>query len=142
MEKTFLLEVVTPYGLVVNSQVEEAYIPGSHGDFGVLPGHAHFLTSLRVGEMHYRKDKKDYYLAINRGFVEVTPTRTTIITDTAERAEDIDLDRARAAKARAEERLKSLNAKDPAYTEVLKALARAKVRINLGEKFSRQENGR
>ena len=140
MEKTFLLEVVTPYGLVVNSQVEEAYIPGSHGDFGVLPGHAHFLTSLRVGEMHYRKDKKDHYLAINRGFVEVTPTRTTIITDTAERAEDIDLARARAAKARAEERLKSLKpGKDPTYEEVAKALARAKVRINLGEKFSRQE---
>lgn len=140
MEKTFLLEIVTPYGLVVNSQVEEAYIPGSHGDFGVLPGHAHFLTSLRVGEMHYRRDKKVYYLAINRGFVEVTPTKTTVITDTAERPEDIDLNRAQAAKARAEEKLKSLDPKDPAYEETWQALARAKIRISIGEKFSRQEN--
>lgn len=139
MEKTFLLEIVTPYGLVVNSQVEEAYIPGSHGDFGVLPGHTHFLTSLRVGEMHYRRDKKIYYLAINRGFVEVTPTKTTIITDTAERPEDIDLNRAQAAKARAEEKLKALNPKDPAYEETRQALARAKIRISIGEKFSLKE---
>lgn len=139
MEKTFLLEVVTPYGIVVNSQVEEAYIPGSHGDFGVLPGHAHLLTSLRVGEMHYYRDKKTYYLAINRGFVEVTPTKTTIITDTAERPEDIDLNRAQLAKARAEEKLKSLTSKDPEYEETRQALARAKIRISLGEKFSRKE---
>lgn len=140
MEKTFQLEVVTPYGLIVNSKVEEAYIPGSLGDFGVLPGHTHFLTSLRIGEMHYRKDNKIYYLAINRGFVEVTPIKTTIITETAERAEDIDLDRARAAMARAEEKLKVLNPKERAYQEALQALERAKIRIRVGEKVSRKEN--
>ncbi len=139
MKKTFLLEVVTPYGTIVNSQVEEVYIPGSQGDFDVLPGHTHFLTSLRVGEMHYRRDRKTFYLAINRGFVEVTPTKTTIITDTAERPEDIDLNRAQLAKARAEEKLKSLNPKDPAYEEAKQALARAKIRISLGEKFSGHE---
>lgn len=138
MEKTFLLEVVTPYGLIVSSKVEEAYLPGSQGDFGVLPGHTPFLTSLRVGEMHYRRDNKIYYLAINRGFAEVMPTKTTIITDTAERAEDIDVNRAQAAKIRAEERLKSMDRRHPNYQEVWQAWERAKLRLRLAEKVQRK----
>jgi len=137
VEKTFLLEVVTPYGLVVSSKVEEAYVQGSQGDFGILPGHAPLLTSLRIGELHYKQDKKVHYLAINRGFAEITPVRTTILADTAERAEEIDLARARAAKARAEERLKTLTAKDEAYPSELEALERAKVRIRVAEKAPR-----
>ncbi len=134
MDKVFLLEIVTPYGLLVSSKVEEVYIPGSRGDFGVLPGHAPFLTSLRIGELHYRGDKEVYYLAINRGFAEVTPTKTTIITDTAESAGEIDLERVRAAKTRAEERLKSLSQADPAYGQEIDALQRAKLRLQVAEK--------
>lgn len=138
MEKTFLLEIVTPYGLVVNLKVEEAYIPGSEGDFGVLPGHAPFLTSLRVGELHYRRAKEVHFLALNRGFAEVTPTRTTILADTAEPAEEIDIERARSAKVRVEERLKSLSKYDPAYPQEIEALERAKVRIRVAEKAPRE----
>jgi len=134
LEKTFLLEIVTPYGLIVNSKVEEAYIPGSEGDFGVLPGHAPFLTSLRIGELHYRQGKEVHFLALNRGFVEVTPTRTTILADTAEPAEEIDMGRAKSAKARAEERLKSLSKYDPAYQREIEALERARVRMRVAEK--------
>lgn len=137
MDKTFLLEIVTPYGLVVNSKVEEAYIPGSLGDFGVLPGHAPFLTSLRIGELHYRREKEVYYLAINRGFAEVTPNKTTILTDTAEPAEEIDIERAKSALTRAEERLKHLPKNDPTYAKEIEALERAKVRIRVAEKISR-----
>lgn len=138
VEKNFLLEIVTPYGLVVSSKAEEAYIPGSEGDFGVLPGHAPLLTSLRIGELHYKQDKEVHFLAINRGFAEVTPSKTTILVDTAEPAEGIDLERARAAKARAEERLKSLSPKDPDYQKELEALERAKVRIRVAEKAPRE----
>jgi F-type H+-transporting ATPase subunit epsilon len=137
VDKTFLLEVVTPYGLVVSSKVEEAYVQGSQGDFGILPGHAPLLTSLRIGELHYKQDKKVHYLAINRGFAEVTPARTTILADTAEPAGEIDLARAQAAKARAEEKLKTLSAKDAAYQTELEALERAKVRIRVAEKAPR-----
>jgi len=137
VDKTFLLEIVTPYGLVVNSKVEEAYIPGSLGDFGVLPGHAPFLTSLRIGELHYRREKEVYYLAINRGFAEVTPNKTTILTDTAEPAEEIDIERAKSALTRAEERLKHLPKNDPTYAKEIEALERAKVRIRVAEKISR-----
>ena len=138
VEKNFLLEIVTPYGLVVSSKVEEAYIPGSQGDFGVLPGHAPFLTSLRIGEVHYKQDKEVHFLAINRGFAEVTPSKTTILVDTAEPAEGIDLERARAAKTRVEERLKSLSPKAPDYEKELEALERAKVRIRVAEKAPRE----
>lgn len=138
MDKSFLLEIVTPYGLVVSSKVEEAYLPGSQGDFGVLPGHAPFLTSLRIGELHYKRDKEVHFLAVNRGFAEVTPTKTTILVDTAEAAEEIDLERARAAKARAEERLKTLSSKDPEYQQELEALERARVRIQVAEKAPRE----
>jgi F-type H+-transporting ATPase subunit epsilon len=138
VDKTFLLEVVTPYGLVVSSKVEEVYVPGSQGDFDVLPGHAPLLTSLRIGELHYKRDQEVHYLAVNRGFAEVTPARTTILVDTAESGRDIDVDRARAAQARAEENLKALTPKDPAYPQELEALERAKVRIRVAERTARE----
>lgn len=138
MDKTFLLEVVTPHGLVVSSKVEEVYVPGSQGDFDVLPGHAPLLTSLRIGELHYKLDKGVQYLAVNRGFAEVTPARITILVDTAESAGDIDVDRARAAKTRAEEKLKTLTPQDPTYPQELEALERAKVRLRVAERAARE----
>ena len=138
MDKYFLLEIVTPYGLVVSSKVEEAYIPGSRGDFGVLPGHIPFLTSLRIGELHYRRDKEVHFLAVNRGFAEVTPTRTTILTDTGEAAEEIDIERAQTAKVKAEERLKNLLPEDPAYQKERDSLERARVRLRIAEKAPRK----
>jgi len=134
MEKGFLLEIVTPYGLIISSKVEEAVLPGSQGDFGVLPGHIPFLTSLRVGELHYRRAGKVHFLAINRGFAEVTPMKTTVLADTAEAAEEIDSGRAQLARERAEERLKTLVRSDPAYQQEKEALERAKVRIRVAEK--------
>ena len=80
-------------------------LPGSEGYFGVLPGHAPLLATLQVGEMWYRKGQEKHYLAIAFGFVEVLPDKVTVLAQIAERAEDIDLARAEAAKARAEERI-------------------------------------
>jgi F-type H+-transporting ATPase subunit epsilon len=139
MEKTFLLEIVTHQGLVVSTHVEEAYIPGSQGDFGVLPGHAPFLTSLRVGEIHYRQDKKIHYVAVNRGFADVIATRATILTDTAEAAGEIDIARAQRAQTRAAEQLQSLPRQDPGYQREKDALERARIRIQVAEKG--QKNG-
>jgi F-type H+-transporting ATPase subunit epsilon len=138
VDKLFLLEIVTPYGLVVSSKVEEAYIPGSQGDFGVLPGHAPFLTSLRIGELHYRQGNEVNYVTINRGFAEVTPTKTTLLTDTAEPAGEINVERAQTAKSRAEERLKTLPKEDPAYVQEAEAAERARIRIRVAEKAPRE----
>jgi F-type H+-transporting ATPase subunit epsilon len=138
VDKLFLLEIVTPYGLAVSSKVEEAYIPGSQGDFGVLPGHAPFLTSLRIGELHYRQQNEVHYVSINRGFAEVTPEKTTILTDTAELAEEIDVERARAARTRAEEKLRTLSKEEQAYIQAMEALERARMRIRVAEKSPRE----
>ena len=138
MEKLFLLEIVTPHGLAVSSKVEEAYIPGSQGDFGVLPGHAPFLTSLRIGELHYRQDNEVHYVSINHGFAEVTPEKTTLLTDTAELAGEIDEERARTARTRAEEKLKTLSRGEPAYLQEMEARERARMRIRVSEKASRE----
>jgi F-type H+-transporting ATPase subunit epsilon len=99
------LQIVTPDRLLVREQVDEVQIPGSEGYFGVLPGHTPLLASLAVGELWYRKGQEKFYLAISFGFAEVLPDRVTILARLAERAEEIDADRAEAARKRAEERL-------------------------------------
>src|ERR1051325_10362432 len=99
------LEIVTPDRALVAEQVDEVQVPGSEGYFGVLPGHAPLLSSLQVGELWYRTGQEKHYLAIAFGFVEVLPTRVTVLAQLAERAQDIDVARAEAAKRRAEERL-------------------------------------
>jgi F-type H+-transporting ATPase subunit epsilon len=85
--------------------VDEIQLPGSEGYLGVLPGHTPLLTTLKVGELWYRVGAEKHYLAIAGGFVEILPDRVTVLADLAERAQDIDIVRAEAAKRRAEERL-------------------------------------
>jgi F-type H+-transporting ATPase subunit epsilon len=99
------LQIVTPDRLLVREQVDEVEIPGSEGYFGVLPGHTPLLAALAVGELWYRKGQAKTYLSIAFGFAEVLPERVTILARLAERAEEIDVDRAEAARQRAEERL-------------------------------------
>jgi F-type H+-transporting ATPase subunit epsilon len=99
------LEIVTPDRSLVTEQVDEVELPGSQGYFGVLPGHAPLLATLQVGELWYRVGNDTRYLAIAFGFVEVLPERVTVLAQIAERAEDIDVARAEAAKRRAEERV-------------------------------------
>ena len=100
-----LLEIVTPDRSLVREEVDELQLPGSEGYFGVLPGHAPLLATLKVGELWYRMGQDKYFLAIAGGFVEVLPDHVTVLAQVAERAEDIDISRAEAAKRRAEERL-------------------------------------
>jgi F-type H+-transporting ATPase subunit epsilon len=99
------LEIVTPDRSVVAEKVDEVEIPGAEGYFGVRPGHTPLLAVLRVGELWYRKGSETYYLSIAFGFAEVLPDRVTILAELAERADEIDVARAEAAKRRAEERI-------------------------------------
>ena len=100
-----LLEIVTPDKSLVREDVDEVQLPGSEGYFGVLPGHTPLLSTLKVGELWYRIGVEKHYLAIALGFVEVLPDRVTVLAQMAERPQDIDIERAQAAKRRAEERL-------------------------------------
>jgi F-type H+-transporting ATPase subunit epsilon len=102
------LQIVSADRSLVNEQrVDEVEIPGSEGYFGVLPGHTALLALLGAGELWYRKGQEKFYLAVAFGFAEVLPDRVTILAQLAERADEIDINRAEAAKKRAEERLVS-----------------------------------
>jgi len=126
------LQIVTPDRLLVQEQVDEVQIPGSEGYFGVLPGHTPLLASLKVGEMWYRKGQEKTYLAIAYGFVEVLPDRVTILARLAERPEEIDVERAEAARQRAEERL--TNKSDVDYERARAALAKALTRLQVASR--------
>ena len=99
------LEIVTPDRKVTTDKVDEVEIPGAEGYFGVLPGHTPLLAMLQVGEFWYRKGTEKVYLSLAFGFAEVLPDRVTILAQVAEKADEIDIARAEAAKRRAEERV-------------------------------------
>ena len=127
------LIIVTPEREVVREEVEELQIPGSEGYFGVLPGHAPLFSELKVGEVAYRKGTRWTFLAVAWGFVEVRPDQVSILAETAERAHEIDVDRAMRAKERAEEMI-SRGGEDVDYNRALVALERAIVRIQVSQK--------
>jgi F-type H+-transporting ATPase subunit epsilon len=133
MSKTFQLDVVTPDGAVFSDQVEHLRAPGVEGSFGVLPGHTPFMTALQTGEVDVTMDGKVRLMAISGGFIEVLPDHTVILVQSAEFAETIDLARAQAAKARAEERLRAHQA-DLDESRAKAALVRALNRIHVAER--------
>ena len=99
------LQIVSADRSLVNETVDEVEIPGASGYFGVLPGHTPLLAMLGAGELWYRQGQEKQYLMIAFGFAEVQPDRVTILAQTAERADEIDIARAEAAKQRAEQRV-------------------------------------
>ena len=104
-QATLQLDVVTPTRLVVSERVTEVVAPGSEGYFGVLPDHIPFITTLKAGTLTYWKRKEEHHLAVSRGYAEVRGDRLSILADTAEAAEEVDVARAERARQRAEQRL-------------------------------------
>jgi F-type H+-transporting ATPase subunit epsilon len=129
------LEFVTPERAIAHDEVDEVQLPGEAGLFGVLPGHTPMLAALKVGEMWYRKGSEKVYGFIGFGFAEVLPDRVTILANIAEKAEDIDLQRAEAAKRRAEERLAQVSrgASEMDYERARIALLRAITRLQVSQ---------
>src|SRR5437870_5764363 len=131
MAETFQVEIVTPEKLVVKDSAEEMQIPGKNGYLGILPGHAPLITELAVGEISYRNNGGyTHHLAVAWGFAEVLPDKVTILAETAERPEEIDVQRAEEAKARAEQLLKSGNTETD-YARANSALQRAQTRLQV-----------
>jgi F-type H+-transporting ATPase subunit epsilon len=127
------LEIVTPDRSVVAEKVDEVEIPGAEGYFGVLPGHTPLLAMLQVGELWYRKGGETVYLSIAFGFAEVLPDRVTILAQLAERADEIDIARAEAAKRRAEERI-SQPALEMDYERARIAMMKALIRLQVASR--------
>jgi F-type H+-transporting ATPase subunit epsilon len=136
LPESIQLIVVTPERQLLRETVVDVAIPGLDGQLGILPGHAPLITELGIGELSYRTSasSQPVVLAVISGFAEVLPDRVTVLAETAERAEEIDLARAEAAKARAEKRLA---AGDPNidWDRVNIALQRSLIRIQVVRKY-------
>jgi F-type H+-transporting ATPase subunit epsilon len=124
------LEITTPMRMVVSEEVDEVVAPGSEGYFGVLPGHAPFLTTLGIGMVTYRIGREEHHLAVAGGFAEVRNDKVIILADSAERPAEIDVARAERAKERAE-RLLSGRQEDIDFARAQAALARALTRLQV-----------
>ncbi|MDT8440197.1 MAG: F0F1 ATP synthase subunit epsilon [Desulfuromonadales bacterium] len=131
MAEKLKLELVTPYKRVLSEDVDEVTAPGLIGEFGVLPGHTPLLTTLRIGELIYRQGNKLHHVAVNWGYVEVENDTVTVLVETAEPADQIDLARAKAALQRAQEALKSLPGDDQQFKVMEAALERALIRVQV-----------
>ncbi|MGH9564493.1 MAG: F0F1 ATP synthase subunit epsilon [Candidatus Angelobacter sp.] len=132
MIETIQLEVVTPERLVVKDAAEDVQIPGKTGYLGILPGHAPLITEIAVGEISYHTSGQLRRLAVAWGFAEVLPDKVTILAETAERPEEIDVNRAQAARQRAEEELRK--AGPGGDVDAQAALQRAKARLEVAGK--------
>lgn len=130
MAEVFQLEIVTPEKRVVDTPAEEIQIPGKNGYIGILPGHAPLITELSVGEIIYRENSTEQRLAVAWGFAEILPNKVTILAETAERPSEIDVERARKAKERAEQRLTSGDTSVD-VNRALDALNRAQARLDV-----------
>jgi len=124
------LQIVSVDRSLVDERVDEVEIPGSDGYFGVLPGHTPLLAALGAGELWYRQGQEKHYLAIAFGFAEVQPDRVTILAQIAEKAVEIDVARAEAAKRRAEERIAKTTA-DIDFERARMALLRSLIRLQV-----------
>jgi F-type H+-transporting ATPase subunit epsilon len=132
MADSIELEVATPERLLVREQVEDVQVPGKEGYMGILPGHAPLLSQLGIGFLSYTIGGRKRYLSIHGGFVEVLPDHVRVLAELAERAEEIDVERARRALQRAQEQMfNPALGVDPAAA--LEAIARAQARITAAE---------
>jgi F-type H+-transporting ATPase subunit epsilon len=134
MAEKLELEVVTPDRLVAKETVDIVMAVGALGEFGILPNHIPFLTTLQPGELRFRKDGQLEYMAVTGGFAEVSNNKVTILAEAAERAREIDIDRAKRAKERAERRLARAKAEAIDYLRAEAALKRSLIRLNIAEK--------
>lgn len=136
MAGKILLEVVTPEKLLLSQQVDELIAPGVEGEFGVLPGHTYFLSMLKIGELRYRIGDQTNYMSVLWGFAEVTPKKVTILAEIAEKAEDIDVERAAQKVAEAEQRLQ-VGGLPSDLKEAQISLEKARLRKRIAERARR-----
>jgi len=134
VENKLILEIVTPHGLVLSEEVDEVVCTGSEGEFGVLPGHVPFFTTLKIGMLAYKKGTATKYVFVNWGYAEVGPDKVLVLADSAEKSDVIDVERAKTAMKRAEERLKKAEEID--FARATSSLERSVSRVQVAEKRS------
>ncbi|OGQ65917.1 MAG: ATP synthase F1 subunit epsilon [Deltaproteobacteria bacterium RIFCSPLOWO2_12_55_13] len=138
MAEKIRLKLVTPGRLLLDEEVDEVTAPGALGEFGVLPKHISFLTLLEVGEMSYKQGGERHHLALSGGYAEVLDEVMTVLAGAAEYSDEIDIERARAARERAEKRMAELSQEDKEFAAAEAALRRALVRLQVAGKEARK----
>ncbi len=128
------LEIITPEKILVKEQVDMVEAKGAYGEFGVLPGHTQFLTTIEIGEIRYMKGGTTNYLATSGGYAEVLDDRVTILLDDAELAEEIDVEKAKREMEEAEKALKALAFDENQYKLMEMALFKAIMKIEVASK--------
>ena len=131
MAETLRLLLVTPERTLLDEEVDEVRAPGTVGEFGVLPNHITFLSSLQAGRLEYTRGSQSTRLALSGGFAEVVDNVMTVLADSAELADEIDLEAARTALGEAEEQLKTLGETDPDYAETAQTRQWAQARVDV-----------
>lgn len=129
-----LLTVVTPERKILEEIVDEVVLPGSEGYLGVLPGHAPLLSALKTGEGSFRQGETWRRIFLSRGFTEVLPNRVSVLADVGERAEEIDVERARSAQDRAKDRMKGSGKGDLDWDRAAASLGRALARLHIASR--------
>lgn len=133
MADTIQLEVITPDRLALRETVDEVTIPAVGGEMGILPDHTPLISQMQTGVLSYRTGTEKKQLHVSGGFVEVLPDKVSILTDVAEKPEEIDPERARTARDRAEKRLAS-NGDEIDFNRAQLKLQRALIRLQLAGK--------
>jgi F-type H+-transporting ATPase subunit epsilon len=128
MSKQITLEIVTPDRKVISKEVDYVGCPGVAGEFGVLPNHIPFLSALGIGNLYYKVEGKPHFVFVAGGFAEVGPEKVTILAEVAEIAAEIDLERARKAQERAEERMR-MHQEEIDFARARAAMQRALARL-------------
>ena len=139
---TIQCDIITQERIVFSGQVDSVNLPGAEGRMGVLPNHSPLLTTLDFGEVYVRREGAEEYFAIGGGFVEIQPDHVTILADSAEQADEIDVDRAERARQQAEEVMRTGVKDDPDRIAAVRAsLLKAQVRSNVGRRRRTQAMG-
>ena len=137
MAKKFRTEIVTPEKIVFSEEIESLVIPAERGYLGVLAGHAPLLCTLQPGEITIRREKGETRYATSGGFMEVTPGKAVLLTESAEDVSAIDVARAEESRKRAQERLAIAAGKEVDKSRAKAALARAENRLRLAQKHKK-----
>jgi F-type H+-transporting ATPase subunit epsilon len=136
------LDIVTAERMVYSDDVDLVVAPGSEGQLGILPHHTPLMTALLPGEMRIKRGSEELLLAITGGFLEVRPDRVVILADAAERAEEIDVHRAEAARKRARERLTQQREVGVDGARAEASLRRSLARLRVAEMARRRKSKR
>ena len=128
------IQVVTPTGTVLDAEVQEVTVPGVVGELGILPGHLPIITALEIGELTVRSSEGRRHFAVNGGFLEMAHNKIIVVTETAEEAGTIDVERAEAARKRAEDELKSHATGSAEHAAILEKLKRAATRLKVARR--------